>query len=66
EASRDRYQKTMTARGYGEITTVIAPLEQYWFAEDHHQQYLAKNPFGYCPVHATGVRCPIGTGVESA
>jgi peptide-methionine (S)-S-oxide reductase len=55
EASRDRYQKTMTARGYGEITTAIAPLKDYWFAEDYHQQYLVKNPFGYCPIHATGV-----------
>ena len=56
EASREAYQKALTARGYGEITTVIAPLEHYYYAEDHHQQYLAKNPFGYCPLHATGVK----------
>ena len=56
EASREAYQKALTARGYGEITTVIAPLEHYYYAEDYHQQYLAKNPFGYCPLHATGVK----------
>jgi peptide-methionine (S)-S-oxide reductase len=55
EASRDRYQKAMTAKGYGEITTAIAPLGDYWYAEDYHQQYLVKNPNGYCPIHATGV-----------
>jgi peptide-methionine (S)-S-oxide reductase len=55
EKSRETYQQTLTARGYGEITTVIAPLEQYWYAEEYHQQYLVKNPFGYCPIHATGV-----------
>jgi peptide-methionine (S)-S-oxide reductase len=56
EASRARYQAEMTKAGYGEITTVIAPLEAYYYAEDYHQQYLAKNPGGYCPIHATGVR----------
>jgi peptide-methionine (S)-S-oxide reductase len=56
EASRDRYQKAMTAEGYGEITTAIAPLGDYWYAEDYHQQYLVKNPNGYCPIHATGVK----------
>ncbi len=55
EKSRETYQQSMTARGYGEITTVIAPLEHYWYAEEYHQQYLVKNPFGYCPLHATGV-----------
>ena len=45
----------MTAAGYGEITTSILPLERYYYAEDYHQQYLVKNPFGYCPLHATGV-----------
>ncbi len=66
EASRDAYAVQLRKHGYGDITTAIVPLEQYWYAEDYHQQYLAKNPFGYCPVHATGVSCPIGTGVESA
>jgi peptide-methionine (S)-S-oxide reductase len=55
ERSREAYQKQMSARGYGEITTVIAPLDRYWYAEDYHQQYLVRNPFGYCPIHATGV-----------
>ncbi|MDF2966635.1 MAG: peptide-methionine (S)-S-oxide reductase [Nocardioidaceae bacterium] len=55
EKSRAAYQQSLTGRGYGEITTVIAPLEEYWYAEDYHQQYLVKNPFGYCPLHATGV-----------
>jgi peptide-methionine (S)-S-oxide reductase len=55
EASRERYQKAMTAKGYGEITTSIMPLDDYWYAEDYHQQYLVKNPYGYCPIHATGV-----------
>jgi peptide-methionine (S)-S-oxide reductase len=56
ERSRDLYQKAMTARGYGEITTVIEPLDTYFYAEDYHQQYLVKNPGGYCPIHATGVK----------
>jgi peptide-methionine (S)-S-oxide reductase len=55
EASRTAYQAAMSARGYGEITTSILPLGDYFYAEDYHQQYLAKNPFGYCPIHATGV-----------
>ncbi|MGH3356415.1 MAG: peptide-methionine (S)-S-oxide reductase MsrA [Nocardioidaceae bacterium] len=55
ERSRESYQQAMSARGYGEITTVIAPLETYYYAEDYHQQYLVKNPGGYCPLHATGV-----------
>ena len=54
-ASRDQYQEQMTAAGYGRITTSIVPLQEYFYAEEQHQQYLAKNPFGYCPLHATGV-----------
>jgi len=56
EQSRAAYQKALTARGYGEITTSILPLDEYYFAEDYHQQYLVKNPYGYCPIHATGVK----------
>jgi peptide-methionine (S)-S-oxide reductase len=56
EESRVAYQKAMSARGYGEITTSIVPLGEYFYAEDYHQQYLAKNPGGYCPIHATGVQ----------
>jgi peptide-methionine (S)-S-oxide reductase len=55
EASRDHYQQQMTAAGYGKITTSIKPLDAYYYAEDYHQQYLVKNPYGYCPLHATGV-----------
>jgi peptide-methionine (S)-S-oxide reductase len=55
EESRDHYQEKMTKAGYGQITTSIQPLEHYYYAEDYHQQYLVKNPFGYCPLHATGV-----------
>jgi peptide-methionine (S)-S-oxide reductase len=56
EHSRDEYQKALSAKGYGEITTSILPLGEYFYAEDYHQQYLKKNPFGYCPIHATGVQ----------
>ena len=55
EASRDAYQVQMTNAGYGAITTAIVPLEEYFYAEEYHQQYLVKNPGGYCPLHATGV-----------
>jgi peptide-methionine (S)-S-oxide reductase len=60
EASRDVFQKEMTAAGYGPITTEIAPLGEYFYAEDYHQQYLGKNPNGYCGIGGTGVSCPIG------
>jgi len=55
EASREAYQEALGRKGYGEITTAILPLGDYWYAEDYHQQYLARNPNGYCPIHATGV-----------
>jgi len=58
EASRATYQQALSAERYGEITTVITPLEHYWYAEAHHQQYLHKRPNGYCPIHATGVTFP--------
>lgn len=56
-ATAVRYQAALTEAGYGPITTEIAPAGPFYYAEAYHQQYLAKNPFGYCPVHATGVRC---------
>ena len=59
-ASRDLFQERLTAAGYGEITTEIAPLGQFYYAEDYHQQYLYKVPNGYCPVNSTGVSCPVG------
>jgi len=61
EESRASYQKRLSEAGYGEITTEIVPAGEFYFAEDYHQQYLsdAKNPYGYCPDHGTGVSCPI-------
>jgi len=58
EASRERYQAAIRDRGYGEITTEIKPAGEFYFAEDYHQQYLAKNPGGYCGLGGTGVSCP--------
>lgn len=58
-ASRDRYQARLTAAGFGEITTEIAPAGPFYFAETYHQQYLAKNPNGYCGLGGTGVSCPV-------
>jgi peptide-methionine (S)-S-oxide reductase len=66
EASRDMYQVELTKSGFAEITTEIADAPIYYFAEDYHQQYLAKNPAGYCPDHSTGVACPIGLGVSAS
>jgi peptide-methionine (S)-S-oxide reductase len=65
EASRDRFQKELNAAGYGEITTEIKDASAFYFAEDYHQQYLAKNPFGYCGLGGTGVSCPVGTRVTA-
>jgi peptide-methionine (S)-S-oxide reductase len=65
EASKLAYQQALSARGYGQITTEIEPAGPFYFAEDYHQQYLAKNPAGYCGVGGTGVTCPIGVGVAS-
>jgi len=64
DASRDAYQVELTRAGYGPITTEIVDAPEFYFAEDYHQQYLAKNPHGYCPDHGTGVACPIGLGVS--
>ena len=60
DASRDAYQGRLATAGFGEITTEIAPLGDFWYAEPYHQQYLAKNPNGYCGIGGTGVSCPIG------
>ena len=65
EHSRDEYQKALAAGGYGPITTEIAEAPVLYFAEDYHQQYLAKNPAGYCGLGGTGVACQIGLGVEA-
>ena len=65
EQSRDAYQKALSSAGLGPITTEILPAPEFYYAEDYHQQYLAKNPDGYCGLGGTGVSCPIGVGVSS-
>jgi peptide-methionine (S)-S-oxide reductase len=60
EASRAAYQERLRAAGYSDITTEIAPAPEFYYAETYHQQYLAKNPHGYCGHGGTGVTCPIG------
>ena len=65
-ASRERYQAALNERGVGEITTEIAEAEPFYYAEDYHQQYLAKNPGGYCGIGGTGVSCPVGAGASAA
>jgi len=60
EHSRDAFQVELTKARYGAITTEIAPLREFYYAEDYHQQYLGKNPNGYCGLGGTGVSCPVG------
>jgi peptide-methionine (S)-S-oxide reductase len=66
EKSRAAYQNALSSRGLGRITTEIAPAGEFFYAETYHQQYLAKNPNGYCGLQGTGVSCPIGLGVTAA
>jgi peptide-methionine (S)-S-oxide reductase len=66
EASRAAYAKALAAAGMGGITTEIRDAPPFYFAEDYHQQYLAKNPQGYCGLGGTGVSCPIGVGMAAA
>lgn len=65
EASREAYGLALANQGLGPITTEIAEAGPFYFAEDYHQQYLAKNPNGYCGIAGTGVSCPIGVGVQA-
>ncbi|MCW5693455.1 MAG: peptide-methionine (S)-S-oxide reductase MsrA [Pseudolabrys sp.] len=65
EASKAMYEKELKSQGYKAITTEIVDAPPFYFAEDYHQQYLAKNPYGYCGLGGTGVSCPIGTGVKA-
>lgn len=65
QASAQAYQQALAARGYGPVTTELAPAGPFYFAEDYHQQYLAKNPSGYCGLGGTGVTCPAGTNVAA-
>ena len=64
QQSRDAFQQVLSAAGHGEITTKIACSDSFYFAEAYHQQYLAKNPDGYCGHGGTGVRCPIGVATQ--
>jgi peptide-methionine (S)-S-oxide reductase len=66
DASRAMFQGALNERRYGEITTEIAPLRDFYYAEGYHQQYLAKNPNGYCGLGGTGVSCPVGVGVAAS
>jgi len=63
ERAKTMYDAALKAKGLGAITTEILPAPEFYFAEAYHQQYLAKNPQGYCGLGGTGVSCPIGTGV---
>ena len=65
EASKAAYQKVLSANGYGPITTEIVDAPAFYFAEDYHQQYLAKVPHGYCGLGGTGLSCPVGAGVKA-
>ena len=65
EASKAMYEKALAAKGLDPVTTEIVDAPPFYFAEDYHQQYLAKNPFGYCGLGGTGVSCPIGTGIAA-
>jgi len=60
ERSRDAYQRELSGAGYGSITTELLPAPEFYYAEDDHQQYLSKNPGGYCGLGGTGVSCPVG------
>lgn len=64
-ASKAAYEKALAARGFGPVTTQIGPAPPFFFAEAYHQQYLAKNPGGYCGLQGTGVSCPVGVGVSA-
>jgi len=64
EHSRELYQERLGAGGYGRITTEIVSAPEFYYAEDYHQQYLAKNPDGYCGLGGTGVSCPVGVEVH--
>ncbi len=65
ERTRGAYQRALIEAGRGEITTELAPAGEFYYAEPYHQQYLAKNPNGYCGIGGTGVACPVGVGASS-
>jgi peptide-methionine (S)-S-oxide reductase len=63
--SKETYNKALKSKGYAPITTEIRAAPEFYYAEDYHQQYLAKNPAGYCGLGGTGVSCPVGLAVSS-
>src|SRR6476646_3681579 len=65
ERTRDEYQRVLAKSGYGAITTEILPAPEFYYAEDYHQQYLSKNPDGYCGLGGTGVTCPTGVSIAN-
>jgi peptide-methionine (S)-S-oxide reductase len=66
EQSRDAYASALNREGYGPVTTEILAAPEFYYAEEYHQQYLAKNPNGYCGLGGTGITCPVGVGVSSS
>jgi peptide-methionine (S)-S-oxide reductase len=64
-SSRDRFQEALKKKGFGPVTTEIRAAPEFYYAEDYHQQYLGKNPAGYCGLGGTGVSCPVGVAVSS-
>ena len=64
-SSRDAFQKELSKKGFGPVTTEIRPAPEFYYAEGYHQQYLGKNPGGYCGLGGTGVSCPVGVGVKA-
>jgi peptide-methionine (S)-S-oxide reductase len=66
EAAKAAYGRVLSANGFGAITTEIIPAPEFYYAEDYHQQYLAKVPHGYCGLGGTGLSCPVGVGVKAA
>ena len=65
ERSKEQFQRELSAAGFGPITTEVLPAPEFYYAEDYHQQYLAKNPGGYCGLGGTGVTCPVGLGARA-
>jgi len=65
EASRDAYREALAAAGHGVITTEVRETPEFYYAEDYHQQYLGKNPNGYCGLGGTGVACPVGLALPA-
>ena len=65
EQSKEQFQRELNAAGFGPITTEVLPAPEFYYAEDYHQQYLAKNPGGYCGLGGTGVTCPVGLGARA-